>query len=164
MYHRPTNKRHYRRTCSKYPVSFSLYFNLFCLYYPCFKDSAEYQTSVCTLSNFYRMYDRYDHGIFHRCHWKHVGNVKTGLVMVITMGGSFLSGLMAGNMRIVVDTYCPIINRINPTALISDMFYSLAIYDSLDRYFENLISLVILSLLFCIGGFLLTRRKKYANI
>ena len=69
----PQIKRHYRRTCSKYPVSFSLYFNLFCLYYPCFKDSAEYQTSVCTLSNFYRMYDRYDHGIFHRCHWKHVG-------------------------------------------------------------------------------------------
>ncbi len=59
-------------------------------------------------------------------------NVKTGLVMVITMGGSFLSGLMAGNMRIVVDTYCPVINRINPTALISDMFYSLAIYDSLE--------------------------------
>ena len=71
----PTHKlkRHYRRTCSKYPISFSLYFNLFCLYYPCFKDSAEYPTSVCTLSNFYRMYDRYDHGIFHRCHWKHVG-------------------------------------------------------------------------------------------
>ena len=45
----------------------------FAFYYPCFKDSAEYQTSVCTLSNFYRMYDRYDHGIFHRCHWKHVG-------------------------------------------------------------------------------------------
>lgn len=91
-------------------------------------------------------------------------NVKTGIVMVVTMTGSFLSGLMAGNMRIIVDTYCPIINRINPTALISDMFYSLAIYDSLDRYFENLITLIILSALFCIGGFLLTRRKKYANI
>ena len=90
--------------------------------------------------------------------------MKGAIFMSITMTCSFLSGLMVGSMRILVETYCPIINRINPCALITDTFYSLAIYDSLERYTRNVITLFILSILFAIGGFLLTRRKKYANL
>lgn len=91
-------------------------------------------------------------------------NLKFGILLSVTMTGSFLSGLMIGNMRILVETYCPIINRINPAALITDSFYSLAIYDSLDRYFRNIATLIVFSILFTIGGFLITRRKKYADI
>lgn len=97
-----------------------------------------------------------------------IGNIsedmKIGIVISVTMLGCFLSGLMAGNMRIIVETYCPIINRINPCALIADSFYSLAIYDTLDRYTRNISSLLVLCVLFCVGGFLMTRRKKYANL
>ena len=103
-------------------------------------------------------------GILIGCTGKLSYSVKSGIGVLVTLLPSFLAGLMFGGMKNVIEQHCPVINRINPTALISDMFYSLAIYDSLDRYFENLISLVILSVLFCIGGFLLTRRKKYANI
>ena len=91
-------------------------------------------------------------------------NLKIGILMSVTMVGSFLSGLMIGGMRILVETFCPIINKINPSALITDTFYSLAIYDTLDRYARNIITLIILSIFFTIGGFLMTRRKKYANI
>lgn len=91
-------------------------------------------------------------------------NMKFGILMSVTMVGSFLSGLMIGSMRILVETYCPVINKINPSALITDMFYSLAIYDTLDRYFRNMITLIIFSVFFTIGGFLITRRKKYANL
>ncbi|MGN0292132.1 MAG: ABC transporter permease [Lachnospiraceae bacterium] len=91
-------------------------------------------------------------------------NLKIGILMSVTMVGSFLSGLMIGSMRILVETFCPIINKINPSALITDTFYSLAIYDTLDRYARNIITLIILSIFFTIGGFLMTRRKKYANI
>lgn len=91
-------------------------------------------------------------------------HLKIGILLAITMIGSFLSGLMMGNMRILVETYCPIINRINPSALITDTFYSLAIYDSLDRYIRNIVTLTLFSVLFTIGGFLITRRKKYADI
>ncbi len=91
-------------------------------------------------------------------------NLKIGIIMSVTMVGSFLSGLMIGGMRILVETFCPIINKINPSALITDTFYSLAIYDTLDRYARNIITLIILSIFFTIGGFLMTRRKKYANI
>lgn len=91
-------------------------------------------------------------------------NVKVAILMSVTMVGSFLSGLMIGNMRILVETICPLINKINPSALITDTFYSLAIYDSLDRYTNNIITLIIFSILFTIGGFMMTRRKKYAHI
>ena len=90
--------------------------------------------------------------------------IKIGILMSVTMVGSFLSGLMIGSMRILVETFCPIINKINPSALITDTFYSLAIYDTIDRYARNVITLIIFSILFTIGGFLMTRRRKYANI
>lgn len=91
-------------------------------------------------------------------------NTKFGILMSVTMVGSFLSGLMIGNMRILVETFCPVINKINPSALITDMFYSLAIYDTLDRYIRNMVTLILFSILFTVGGFLMTRRKKYANL
>lgn len=91
-------------------------------------------------------------------------NTKFGILMSVTMVGSFLSGLMIGSMRILVETFCPVINKINPSALITDMFYSLAIYDTLDRYIRNMVTLILFSILFTVGGFLMTRRKKYANI
>lgn len=82
----------------------------------------------------------------------------------IVVGTAFLSGLMVGNMRMVVEEKCPVINKINPTALIADSFYSLEIYDTYDRYFRNLITLLIISALCAIGGGLMGRRKKYASI
>lgn len=91
-------------------------------------------------------------------------NTKFGILLSVTMVGSFLSGLMIGSMRILVETFCPVINKINPSALITDMFYSLAIYDTLDRYIRNMVTLILFSILFTVGGFLMTRRKKYANI
>lgn len=95
----------------------------------------------------------------------HMGEtVKTAILMCFSMLCSFLSGLMAGNMRILVDNYCPLLNRLNPTALITDCFYALNIYDTNDRFYQNIATLLILSALMTAGGFLLTRRDRYASI
>ena len=89
---------------------------------------------------------------------------KNGIMMAITMICSFLSGLMVGGMRILVAQICPWFNHVNPAALISDSFYALSVYRSHDRYFLNLATLLVLSALFYLGGFLLVRRKKYAAL
>lgn len=89
---------------------------------------------------------------------------KDGILMGGTMFCSFLSGLMMGNIRIYIEKYVPIVNRINPAALISDCFYSLTIYSSSERYWQNIISLLIMSAVLCLGGFLLVRRDKYASL
>ena len=91
-------------------------------------------------------------------------NVKMAISMSVTMLSCFLSGLMIGNMKSVIEMYVPIVNRINPAALISDLFYCLNIYNDYRRYTEKLVTLLILSVVFTIGGFLLTRRKKYASL
>ncbi|MDE6103474.1 MAG: ABC transporter permease, partial [Oscillospiraceae bacterium] len=86
-------------------------------------------------------------------------NVKMAISMSVTMLSCFLSGLMVGNMKTVIETYAPVVNRINPAALISDLFYCLNIYNDYRRYTEKFVTLLILSVVFTIGGFLLTRRK-----
>ena len=91
-------------------------------------------------------------------------NVKMAISMSVTMLSCFLSGLMIGNMKSVIEMYVPIVNRINPAALISDLFYCLNIYNDYRRYTEKFVTLLILSVVFTIGGFLLTRRKRYASL
>lgn len=97
-----------------------------------------------------------------------IGRLSRGAKEVIgtaiVVGTAFLSGLMVGDMRMVVEEKCPVINKINPTALIADSFYSLEIYDTYDRYFRNLVTLLIISALCVIGGALVGRRKRYASI
>jgi ABC-2 type transport system permease protein len=89
---------------------------------------------------------------------------KIGMMFAIVMPCCFLSGLMIGNMRILVEQYAPWLNRINPAALISDCFYSLNVYESMDRYTGNILTLLLLSIIFCLTGFVATRRKKYASL
>lgn len=90
--------------------------------------------------------------------------MKNGLIIAISMLCCFLSGLMMGNIRIFLEEICPIVNRINPAALISDSFYCLANFDNYNRYAQNMISLGVLTVLFLTGGFLLTRRRRYASL
>ena len=90
--------------------------------------------------------------------------LKFGIQIAVSMTCCFLSGLMVGNIRILIEQFCPWFNQINPSALISDSFYSLTVYQSHSRYFQNSITLVIISFLFCLGGFLMTRREKYAAL
>lgn len=91
-------------------------------------------------------------------------NFKISAVFIIVLPCCFFSGLMMGNMRMIVENHAPWFNRINPAALISDSFYSLTAYESLSRYFQNIGTLLLLALLFSIGGILLTRRNRYASL
>ena len=91
-------------------------------------------------------------------------DTKSGLNIGISMFFCFFSGLMVGNMKDIVAKHVPIFNRINPAALITDCFYSLNIYDDLSVYFRSCISLIIISVLLCLGSFFMMRREKYASI
>ena len=91
-------------------------------------------------------------------------SVKVAVIMTVSMSASFLSGLMIGNMKAVLAKRAPIVNELNPAAMISDMFYCLNIYTDYERYTEKVISILILSAVFTIGGYFMTRRKKYASL
>ena len=91
-------------------------------------------------------------------------NTKSGIIIAVTMLGVFLSGMMGITMKYVVDTNMPIINKINPASMITDGFYSLYYYDTLDRYLFNIGSLIIFSIIMIILSYSSLRRQKYDSI
>ena len=91
-------------------------------------------------------------------------NTKTGILLAITMFGCFLSGMMGITMKYIIDKNVPIINKINPASMITDGFYSLYYYDTLDRFYFNLASLLIFSGIMIIISYISLRRQKYDSI
>lgn len=91
-------------------------------------------------------------------------NTKTGIVIAMTMIGCFFSGMMGITMKYIVDTNIPVINKINPANMITDGLYSLYYYETMDRYFFNLASLIIFSILLIGISFTKLRRQTYDSI
>ena len=91
-------------------------------------------------------------------------SIKTAVILVITMVGSFLSGMMAVQVKYLVQKYVPFISYINPANLITDGLYSLYYYDTFNRYFLNLGILSILGVIFIIITYIVLRRQQYASI
>lgn len=89
---------------------------------------------------------------------------KTGILISLTMLGSFLSGMMGITMKYLVDTHFPLLNRINPAAMITDGLYALYFYDTMDRYLVNIISLCIFSAILLVIAAGKARRQTYDRI
>ena len=103
-------------------------------------------------------------GIFIGSIGKMKEGIKIGILLGISMVCSFLAGLMNGNMKDVVERHAPIINRINPAALISDAFYCINVYDDPVRYQRNLITLTVMCIGLVLASFYLVRRERYDSI
>ena len=80
------------------------------------------------------------------------------------MLASFLSGMMGITMKYIIDTNIPILNKINPAAMITDGLYSLYYYRTLDRFYFNIISLIIFSIIMLVISYQGLRREKYDSI
>ncbi len=91
-------------------------------------------------------------------------STKAAISTAVSLISCFFSGLMISNMKGVMDMIFPFFNEINPAAIISDTFYCLTVYDDYQRFTEKIIGMVIMIILFSAGGFLLTRRRKYASL
>lgn len=89
---------------------------------------------------------------------------KIGINVGLSMLLSFMSGLMIGNMKHIIDTACPIINRLNPAAVISDAFYCLCIYNDPVRYRNDLMILTLFSIGLLIVSYCAIRRERYDSI
>ena len=103
-------------------------------------------------------------GTFVGCVFKTNEGVKTGIIIAFTMLGCFLSGMMGITMKYIIDKNIPIINKLNPASMITDGFYSLYYYDTLDRYFFDLVSLLIFAFILISIAYISLRRQKYDSI
>ncbi len=90
--------------------------------------------------------------------------IKIGILLAVSMTCSFLAGLMNNTMKNIVEQHIPVINRINPAALISDAFYCINVYNDTARYTRNLITLSIMCVILIFASFCLVRRERYDSI
>lgn len=103
-------------------------------------------------------------GVATSCCFKVSDNTKTGIIISITMLGCFLSGMMGITMKYIVDKNIPIVNKLNPANMITDGFYSLYYYDTMDRFFLNFFSLLLFATVLIVISIFHLRRQKYDSI
>lgn len=103
-------------------------------------------------------------GIFVASILKASENTKTGIMISISMLGCFLSGMMGITMKYIIDKNIPLLNKLNPANMITDGFYSLYYYSTHERFYFNVISLLVFSLILIFLSTLSLRRKKYDSI
>ncbi|MCR5530887.1 MAG: ABC transporter permease [Lachnospiraceae bacterium] len=90
--------------------------------------------------------------------------VKAAILLSFSMVLCFLSGLMMGNMKGILAEKAPIVNRINPVAIVSDTFYCLNMYSDYRRFLTKVVAMLCYIVAFTVLGVLFSRRKKYASL
>lgn len=90
--------------------------------------------------------------------------IRIGILVITGLLTSFLSGLMVGGIKGLIEDNCPLLNRINPTSVITDAIYSITIYDDPGRYALNIFILVVMSLIIWTATFIASRRECYDSI
>lgn len=91
-------------------------------------------------------------------------NFKTGILIAITMTCCFFAGMMGTPMvKYSIEKSIPIV-RYNPVSLITDGFHALYSYNTLDVYFEKVISILVFSIIMIGFSYIFIRRKKYDSI
>lgn len=88
-------------------------------------------------------------------------NTKTGIMIMVSMLGCFLAGMMGVTMKYVVDRNLPIINLVNPANLITDGFYALYYYGVGTRYWRDIITLVIITAVIICFSVISLRKEQY---
>ena len=91
-------------------------------------------------------------------------NAKIGVMIAFTMVGCYLSGMMGITMKYIVDTHIPFLNKINPAGMITDGYYALYYYNTTERYFFDVGSLLIFSGVMIALAFTSLRRQTYDSI
>lgn len=96
------------------------------------------------------------------------GNWSEGVKIAILVSAclilSFLAGLMVGDMKDIIEQHIPILNRINPAAVIADALYCLVIYEAPDRLHTDLILLGCMTAGFILLSFFAVRREHYDSL
>ena len=91
-------------------------------------------------------------------------NLKNGMIVALTMVCSFAADLMISGVKEAIEKYVPVINRFNPGALITDAFYSVLVYQDMEKYQRSLFLLALFGVLLLGAAVLSMRRMRYESI
>ena len=89
---------------------------------------------------------------------------KIGILTAVSLALCAMSDLMAQGVRDLIEHHVPVINDINPAALITDSFYALNVYDTYERVTGNLLLLGGGAVVWGIVCYFMIRRSRYASL
>ncbi|MCR5195534.1 MAG: ABC transporter permease [Pseudobutyrivibrio sp.] len=84
--------------------------------------------------------------------------------LLFSMTCSFFSGLMWDQIKQLIQYKCPIINKINPAALITDSLFIRATYGRTDTYIQNIIIMLSMIVGCLFISSICLRRRKYVSL
>ncbi len=103
-------------------------------------------------------------GVIVGCGSRKSQELKTGILIGVSMVSCFLGGLMSPDIRTMTEEYFPLLNHVNPATLISNAMYCLNVYHDRGHLIQNLGTLGVMSAVLVILAFLLVRRERYESL
>ncbi len=91
-------------------------------------------------------------------------NLMVTIPLTFSMICSFFSGLMVGNIQQLIQNKMPIINKINPAAVLSDGLYSIGTYGLGREYWVDVAILLGMTFACMLISSIILRRKSYASL
>lgn len=89
---------------------------------------------------------------------------KIGIVLGISMVMSIMSDLCINGLKYEIQQHAPIINKLNPAALISDSFYALNVYSDHKVFTGNILIMTVEAVVLITVGIIMVRRNRYASV
>ena len=90
--------------------------------------------------------------------------MKTLILVALPLFLCFLAGLMVGNMKYIIEAHIPLLNRVNPAALISDALFFLNVSNDAHALAIRLLLLLGFACAMTIWAFCSLRRTRYESI
>ena len=103
-------------------------------------------------------------GIFIGVSNKQTTNVKVLISLMITLFSSFLSGMMAPDVKVLIDKNMPIVGRLNPISIMTNNLYRINLLEITEGVREGIIVLSIYSVILIGISYMFLRRKTYDSI
>ena len=89
---------------------------------------------------------------------------KDGITTGFTMLCCFFSGMMGPTMKFVIDSAVPLLNKVNPAALLTDGYYALTNFGAGERFWTDVLLLLAFSGVLSVISIVILRRQKYDNL
>ena len=87
-----------------------------------------------------------------------------GILVSVNLLFCCMSDLMVSGIKDFIEHHIPVLNDINPAALVTDAFYALNVYDTYGRFITDFLWLAGLTVLCAVACFFIVRRNRYASL
>ncbi len=103
-------------------------------------------------------------GIFMGALPKLSDGMRVGILIAVSLILCACSDLMTTGVRNRIEQVAPIVNDLNPAALICDSFYALNVYEGYSRFTSNMLILALHIVVLAVVSYFMVRRNQYAGL